>query len=73
MTVPGAPADVPSAASTVMSAGVPPVPAPPGWPGRRVALFLARAAQLITISALPIGRPAAVLAAGVLKRWRERP
>ena len=72
MTVPGAPADVPSAASTVTSAGVPPVPAPPSWPWRRAALFLAGAAQLITISALPIGRPAAVLAVGTPKLWRER-
>jgi hypothetical protein len=29
-----------------------PVPAPPSWPWRRAALFLAGAAQLITISAL---------------------
>jgi hypothetical protein len=29
-----------------------PIPAPPSWPWRRAALFLAGAAQLITISAL---------------------
>ncbi|MGD0240685.1 MAG: hypothetical protein ABSB59_10205 [Streptosporangiaceae bacterium] len=60
MTVPDAPADVSPAASTVMSAGVPPVPAPPSWPWRRAALFLAGAAQLITISALVGADPLAV-------------
>jgi hypothetical protein len=43
-----------------MSAGVPPVPAPPSWPWRRAALFLAGAAQLITISALVGADPLAV-------------
>ncbi len=35
-----------------MPPAVLPVPAPPSWPWRRAALFLAGAAQLITISAL---------------------
>jgi hypothetical protein len=39
---------------------VPPVPAPPSWPWRRAALFLAGAAQLITISALVGADPLAV-------------
>jgi len=50
MTINSAPADsspeVTSRAPTVVS------PAPPSWPWRRAALFLAGAAQLITISAL---------------------
>jgi hypothetical protein len=50
MTIDSAPADgSPQAApgsATVVS------PAPPSWPWRRAALFLAGAAQLITISAL---------------------
>jgi hypothetical protein len=50
MTIKGAPAD----ASPVVSPSAPAVvsPAPPSWPWRRAALFLAGAAQLITISAL---------------------
>jgi hypothetical protein len=36
------------------------VPAPPSWPWRRAALFLAGAAQLITISALVGADPLAV-------------
>ena len=50
MTINSAPADgspdVSPAAPTVVSS------APPSWPWRRAALFLAGAAQLITISAL---------------------
>jgi flagellar biosynthesis protein FliQ len=50
MTINGAPTDgspeLSPAAPTVVS------PAPPSWPWRRAALFLAGAAQLITISAL---------------------
>ena len=50
MSIDSAPLDsspeVSSAAPTVVSA------APPSWPWRRAALFLAGAAQLITISAL---------------------
>jgi len=44
----------PAGGSPVVSTAVPPVvsPAPPGWPWRRAALFLAGAAQLITIPAL---------------------
>jgi len=44
----------PAGGSPVASTAVPPVvsPAPPSWPWRRAALFLAGAAQLITISAL---------------------
>ena len=37
----------------------PTVPAPPSWPWRRAALFLAGAAQLITISALVRADPLA--------------
>src|SRR5690349_15010633 len=50
MTINGAPAD----ASPVVSPSAPAVvsSAPPSWPWRRAALFLAGAAQLITISAL---------------------
>jgi hypothetical protein len=45
------------------------VPAPPSWPWRRAALFLAGAAQLITISALVGADP---LAVGTVKLWREQ-
>jgi hypothetical protein len=50
MTINGAPAEV----SPEVSPSAPTVvsPAPPSWPWRRAALFLAGAAQLITISAL---------------------
>jgi len=41
----GSPAAIPAAPAVVS-------PAPPSWPWRRAALFLAGAAQLITISAL---------------------
>jgi hypothetical protein len=53
------PADT-SPGRTVALAGAPPVPAPPSWPWRRAALFLAGAAQLITISALVGADPLAV-------------
>jgi uncharacterized membrane protein len=59
--------------------------APPSWPGRRAALLLAGAAQLITISALVGADPIpaawsslllavapAPLAAAVVKLWREQ-
>ena len=50
MSVGSAPADGSPEASPAASTNVP--PAPPSWPWRRAALFLAGAAQLITISAL---------------------
>ena len=49
MTLPNAPADTIPAAPLPASSAVPPAPAPPSWPWRRAALFLARAAQPITI------------------------
>ena len=49
MTIPNAPAGTSLAASIPASSAVSPVPAPPSWPWRRAALFLAGAAQLITI------------------------
>ena len=60
MTMPNAPADTSPAASIPASSAVSPVPAPPSWPWRRAALFLAGAAQLITISALVGADPLAV-------------
>ena len=60
MATSNAPADVSPAASTVTPAGAPPAPAPLSWPWRRAALFLAGAAQLITISALVGADPLAV-------------
>ena len=59
MATPNAPADV-SAASPATAADAQSVPAPPSWPWRRAALFLAGAAQLITISALVGADPLAV-------------
>jgi hypothetical protein len=55
MTFNGAPAD----ASPVVSPSAPAVvsSAPPSWPWRRAALFLAGAAQLVTISALVSADP----------------
>jgi len=50
MSIDSAPADGSPAASTEPPTVV--YPAPPSWPWRRAALFLAGAAQLITISAL---------------------
>ncbi len=57
MTMPNAPAGTSPAAGNPTS----PVPAPPSWPWRRAALFLAGAAQLITISALVGADPLAVM------------
>src|SRR6516164_11170182 len=68
MTMPNAPADTSPAASLSASSAVSPVPAAPSWPWRRAALFLAGAAQLITISALvgadPVPRHLVIAAAG---------
>jgi hypothetical protein len=50
MTIDSAPASASPEASSAEPAIS--VPAPPSWPWRRAALFLAGAAQLITISAL---------------------
>jgi hypothetical protein len=50
MTIDSAPPDGPPEAALGAAAVV--SPAPPSWPWRRAALFLAGAAQLITISAL---------------------
>jgi hypothetical protein len=52
MTMQNAPAGTSPATSTATPASPPSVPAPPSWAWRRAALFLAGAAQLITISAL---------------------
>ena len=52
MTMQNAPAGTSPAASTAALASPSSVPAPPSWAWRRAALFLAGAAQLITISAL---------------------
>jgi hypothetical protein len=60
MTMPNTPADTFPAASIPASPAVSPVPAPPSWSWRRAALFLAGAAQLITISALVGADPLAV-------------
>ena len=60
MTIPNAPAGTSPAASIPASSAVSPVPAPPSWPWRRAALFLAGAAQLITISVLVSADPLAV-------------
>jgi hypothetical protein len=60
MATPNAPADASPATSAVPSASASTVPAPPSWPWRRAALFLAGAAQLITISALVGADPLAV-------------
>jgi hypothetical protein len=58
MTIDSAPADSSPEASRS--------PAPPSWPWRRAALFLAGAAQLITISALLSADPIAVNWASLL-------
>ena len=66
MTMQSPPADtsaVPGAATSVVPEAV---PAPPSWPWRRGALFLAGAAQLITISALNSADPLAVTWASLL-------
>ncbi len=60
MTTQSPPADTSPTQSTAASAVPETVPAPPSWPWRRAALFLAGAAQLITISALNSADPLAV-------------
>jgi len=60
MSAPDAPAGILPATGIPASPADPPVPAPPSWPWRRAALFLAGAAQLITISALVGADPLAV-------------
>ena len=50
MSIGNAPAETSPQAGPAVPAAPP--PAPPSWPWRRAALFLAGAAQLITISAL---------------------
>jgi len=60
MSAPDVPAGILPATSTPASPAAPAVPAPPSWPWRRAALFLAGAAQLITISALVGADPLAV-------------
>jgi hypothetical protein len=62
MTMPNAPADTSPAASIPASSAVSPVPAPPSWPWRRAALFLAGAAA--AFAPAPVNRLAA--AVGVL-------
>ena len=57
MSTSSAPAESPAAASPAASAISP--AAPPSWPWRRAALFLAGAAQLITISDLVSAAPIA--------------
>lgn len=52
MTAQNAPVGTSPATGTAAPARPAPVPAPPSWAWRRAALFLAGAAQLITISAL---------------------
>jgi hypothetical protein len=59
MTTHDAPAG-PASVTTMSAAASVPVPAPPSWPWRRGALFLAGAAQLVTISALTSADPLAV-------------
>ena len=56
MTIGGAPAG--SSPEAPPATPAPDSPAPPSWPWRRAALFLAGAAQLITISALVGADPA---------------
>ena len=55
MSIGNAPAETSPQASPAVPAAPP--PAPPSWPWRRAALFLAGAAQLITISALVSADP----------------
>ena len=69
MATPNVPADV-SAARSATAADAQSTPAPPSWPWRRAGLFLAGAAQLITLSALVGADP---LAVGTVQLWRERP
>jgi len=60
MTTPNAPADTSPAATTAVTAGARPVPAPPSRRWLLAALLLAGAAQLIIISALVSADPLAV-------------
>ena len=66
MTTQSPPADTSPAPGAATPAAPEPVPAPPSWPWRRGALFLAGAAQLITISALNSADPLAVTWASLL-------
>ena len=66
MTAQNAPADTSLAVSIATPARPVPVPAPPSWAWRRAALFLAGAAQLITISALNSADPLPVTWASLL-------
>jgi hypothetical protein len=66
MTTQNAPAGTSPATSTATLASPAPVAAPPSWAWRRGALFLAGAAQLITISALLSADPLAVTWASLL-------
>jgi len=66
MTAQNAPADTSPAVSIATPARPVPVPAPPSWAWRRAALFLAGAAQLITISALNSADPLPVTWASLL-------
>ena len=63
MTMQNAPAGTSPAVSVATPARPVPVPAPLSWAWRRAALFLAGAAQLITISALNSADPLAAAAA----------
>ena len=66
MTTQSPPADTSSAPGAVTAAVREALPAPPSWPWRRGALFLAGAAQLITISALNSADPLAMTWASLL-------
>ena len=66
MAVQNAPADTSPALSIATPARPVPVPAPLSWAWRRAALFLAGAAQLITISALTSADPLAVTWASLM-------
>ena len=66
MTAQNAPADTSPAVGIATPARPVPVPAPPSWAWRRAALFLAGAAQLITISALNSADPLPVTWASLL-------
>ena len=66
MTAQNAPADTSPAVSIATPPSRTSVPAPPSWAWRRAALFLAGAAQLITISALVSADPLPVTWASLL-------
>ena len=66
MTTQNAAADTSPATSTAIPARPAPVPAPPSWAWGRAALFLAGAAQLITILALNSADPLPVTWASLL-------